>query len=149
MSLVIRRATAADASSISDVVTRSLQALDTPDYPPAAIERLVQRFTPAAIDDLLQQRWMLVATRDGHVVGTASLDAGFVRTVFILPDCQGLGVGRQLLEALHAQAVATGLERLHVRSSTTAVGFYERMGYRRHEEAPEGPGNTVMMTRTL
>jgi len=149
MSLVIRRATAADASSISDVVTRALQALDTPDYPPAAIERLVQRLTPAAIDDLLQQRWMLVATRADHVIGTASLDAGFVRTVFILPHNQGLGVGRRLLEALHVQAVATGLQHLHVRSSTTAVGFYERMGYERHEEAPEGPGNTVMMTRAL
>ncbi|MBA1193116.1 MAG: acetyltransferase [Pseudomonas sp.] len=150
MSLVIRRAVPADAPTISDVVIRALHALDTPDYPPPAIEQLARRFTPEAVGDMLQQRWMLVATRGDQVVGTASLDAeGFVRTVFIQPDCQGLGIGTRLLDALHVHAVEAGAAYLRVRSSTTAVGFYERLGYTRAAETPDGPGHTVVMTRAL
>ena len=50
-------------------------------------------------------------------------------TLFVLPGCQGRGVGRKLLETLEADAIFLRAERVELSSSVTAHGFYKKLGY--------------------
>jgi len=74
MDCLIRIATNGDAAAISQIVVRSLRESNAQDYSPEIIEQVEQSFSPAAILHLLTQRQVYVATIDGHVVATASLD---------------------------------------------------------------------------
>ncbi|GAA3918254.1 GNAT family N-acetyltransferase [Hymenobacter algoricola] len=76
---------------------------------------------------------MLVAPA-GRVAGVARLSpAGAnqaqVRYMAVAPDFQGLGLGRQLLEHLEAQARQQGLTECVLHAREAAVPFYARLGY--------------------
>jgi N-acetylglutamate synthase-like GNAT family acetyltransferase len=61
---------------------------------------------------LIDSRTMFASEIEGRIVGTASLDQAVVRTVFVAPDIQGLGVGRSV--AVMAAARARGIDVLSV-----------------------------------
>lgn len=46
-----------------------------------------------------------------------------------MPDYQGKGVGRKIIEALEADEYFLRARRTEVGSSLTAVNFYRKMGY--------------------
>jgi putative acetyltransferase len=59
-------------------------------------------------------------------------------------------VGRTLLGFVEELARRRGIEELHLSSSLTAVGFYERLGYRRTGAESEGRfGRTVELVKSL
>jgi len=60
--------------------------------------------------------------------------------MFVRPEARGLGIGRQLLEALEAHAAAAGLTVLRLETGVAqpeALRLYERAGYTRR--GPFGP----------
>lgn len=62
-------------------------------------------------------------------------DCGLVHTLYLLPEVGRQGVGRALLEALHASFRARGLLRSSLGvhpGNANARAFYERLGYRLH-----------------
>jgi amino-acid N-acetyltransferase len=68
----------------------------------------------------------------GKVIATAALrilwsDLGEVRSLAVLPEAQGLGLGAQLVGATLDDARARGLSR--VIALTKEVGFFERVGF--------------------
>ncbi|EPX81204.1 GNAT family N-acetyltransferase [Litoreibacter arenae] len=105
--------------------------------------------TPLSEADLLkalsenerQERPYLIADRDGSVVGYAKLGpfrsgAGYARTaeitVHVAPEWHGRGIGRALVEALVAQARATGVHSLIAGVSAenaNAIKFHEKLGF--------------------
>jgi GNAT superfamily N-acetyltransferase len=55
----------------------------------------------------------------------------YLEDLFVVPERRGLGLGRRLLEALAALAVARGCGRLEwsvLKWNAPAIGFYERLG---------------------
>ena len=52
----------------------------------------------------------------------------------VLRSCRGLGLGRQVLQALLAEARAQGLSKVTLHAQTSAQAFYQRAGF-----TPEGP----------
>ncbi|WP_243049811.1 GNAT family N-acetyltransferase [Dyella sp. RRB7] len=57
-----------------------------------------------------------------------------VKRMYVLPACRGLGLGKQLLEALESQVVRTGGKVVRLETGTAqteALELYERAGYRR------------------
>ena len=72
---------------------------------------------------------------DGVVVGAASFIPGDpgewqLRGMAVDADRQGQGVGRVLLEAGVERARAAGGHRLWANGRDTALGFYQRLGWR-------------------
>jgi N-acetylglutamate synthase-like GNAT family acetyltransferase len=149
MTCQLRRATLADAPAISDVIIATLRKSNAQDYPPEVIAMVEQSFSAAAVAHLLARRKVYVATEAGQVVGTASLDVDVVRSVFIAPQYQGRGVGRQLMAAIHAAALGAGLLELKVPSSITAQGFYAALGYAKVRDEFHGAERTVVMCKVL
>lgn len=53
-----------------------------------------------------------------------------LRQMAVAPAAQGGGLGRLLLERLHAELVRQGCESVVLHARLTAVGFYSKLGYR-------------------
>lgn len=145
MDCLIRIATREDAIAISRVIIGALRETNAQDYTPAIIEQAEQSFSPEAILRLLTQRQVYVATIDHHVVATASLDRDIVRSVFVNPDCQGKGIGKQLMTMIQAIAISGGVKLLRVPSSITAEGFYAKLGFEKIRDEFHGAERTIIM----
>lgn len=67
----------------------------------------------------------------GQVIGTGRLLAdGHVGRMAVSAAWRGRGVGHALLEALLACARARGFAAVELHAQTTAIGFYERAGFK-------------------
>lgn len=73
-----------------------------------------------------------VAEQDGGVVGSVSIGSGFLRTLYVVPEWQGTGVGSALhdhaLERLRAQG-ETEAKLWTLEENHAARRFYERRGW--------------------
>ena len=83
---------------------------------------------------------LLLARRDGEIVGTGQLDLAMrpngrlraeVRKVLVSVDAQGQGIGKALMAALETAARAEGRSLLHLdtNSDDTSNRLYLSMGY--------------------
>ncbi|AEF24007.1 MULTISPECIES: GNAT family N-acetyltransferase [Pseudomonas] len=145
----IRPAREADAEAISRVIVQTLRLSNAADYPPQVIERVAANFDAAGVRGLLESRQVFVALDDERVVATASLAGDVVRSVFVLPEMQGRGVGKALMRYIEGVARAAGVQLLRVPASLTAVPFYAALGYTVIREVVEGDERTQVMAREL
>jgi len=149
MQPVIRDATPDDAGRISTIIISALRQTNARDYPAHIIAQVEHSFSPSAVLGLLAQRQVFVATLEGEVMATASLDRDTVRSVFVHPSSQGTGLGRQLMQCVEAKAAAAGVQRLRVPSSITAEGFYSALGFIRLREEFHGAERTIIMEKSM
>jgi len=149
MTCDIRPAQAGDAAGISRVIIRALRETNAKDYTPDIIARVELSFSPAAVERLIDQREVFVAEMDNRVVGTASLDGQALRTMFVLPEVQGRGIGRLLVQRIERVARERQLAILTVPATVTAESFYARLGFTAVREAYHGEERTIVMERVL
>ena len=57
-----------------------------------------------------------------------------LRQMAVEPDCQSRGFGRALVECVEAQLIRDQVGRVELNARDTAVGFYEKLGYRKSGE---------------
>jgi N-acetylglutamate synthase-like GNAT family acetyltransferase len=149
MTCDIRPAQAGDAADISRVIIRALRETNAKDYTPNIIARVELSFSSAAVERLIDQRDVFVAEMDNRVVGTASLDGQALRTMFVLPNVQGRGIGRLLVQRIERVARERQLAILTVPATVTAEAFYARLGFTAVREAYHGEERTIVMERLL
>jgi len=149
LDLNVRRATDGDAEAVSRVIVVALRQTNARDYTPEIIARVEQNFSPSAMLRFFKQRHVLVAAVSDRIVGTASLDGATVRSVFVHPQLQGIGVGRRLMAAIEDAARMSGTTMLTVPSSVTAEPFYSRLGFRAVRDSYYGDERTIIMERHL
>ena len=88
---------------------------------------------------VLAHQHVLVAERDGAVVGFAAVHDDWLEQLYLEPEAIGTGVGRSLLEA--AQALRPdGLQLWCFTENHRARRFYERAGFELVEQG-DGSGN--------
>ncbi len=145
----IRPATADDAEAISALILATLRVSSAADYLPEIIARVAADFDPEAVRGMIGRRRVLAAREGGRIVGTAALEDDAVRSVFVLPEAQGRGIGQTLMAEIARMAMDDGRAILRLRSSLTARGFYERLGFLAVGEALFGEERTVVMKRGL
>ena len=57
------------------------------------------------------------------------LDECFLLTIFVLPEYQGRGIGRKIIETLEADEYALRSKRIDLPASITGRDFYLKFGY--------------------
>lgn len=149
MKSVIRPADQADAEAISAVIVSALRETNANDYSREVIARVEKSFGPAAVRKLIENRTVFVATRNGEIVGTASLDGKVVRTVFVSPALHGRGIGTQLMNQVEQIARTQSIATLTVPSSVTAESFYAKLGFVAVRDSYHGEERTIIMERDL
>ena len=74
---------------------------------------------------------VLACDSSGVAIGTARLDSsGKIGRMAVLREYRGLGVGREMLAVIMDCGRASGIADFHLSSQVSAVGFYEKMGFR-------------------
>lgn len=149
MNCHIRLAKPDDADDMSRVVIAALHRSNAADYDADTLLRVEGSFSATAIVELLSRRLVYVALIEGEVIGTASLDADVVRSVFVDPEFQGHGIGKRLMAVIENEAICRGLEGLRVPSSATAEGFYAGLGFYKVRDAFYGEERTIVMQKQL
>lgn len=147
MECYVRLATAEDAVAISRIALAALQESNSLDYPPGVIAEVARSFTTEVVTAQLLKRKVFVALLDETVIGTAALDGSVVRSVFVEPAHQKRGIGRHLMQVIHATAARAGIEAVRVPSSITAEHFYTALGYRKVRDAFHGAERTIVMEK--
>ena len=72
----------------------------------------------------------LVATDGGEVIGVALLTgAGKLALCYLLPEAQGKGAGKALLNRMEQQACSWGVKALQLHSTATGSDFFASQGY--------------------
>jgi len=136
--MFIRRFEEKDAAQVSALVIRALRITNAKDYSAEEMEELARRMQP---EDILQRAsWthMYVAGDGDRLIGCGAIgpywgktDESSLFTIFVDPDCQGKGIGRAIVEALEQDEYGLRARRIEIPASITALGFYEKMGYRK------------------
>lgn len=134
--MTIRRFQNADAEEISALIARTLREINIRDYDAAYIENDVQALSPENL--IRRAAWMhfYVAEEDGRLAGCGAIgpywgktDESSLFNLFVLPEYQGRGLGRKLIETLEADEFFLRAQRVEIPASITACDFYRHMGY--------------------
>ena len=127
----------ADAEAVSAVIAKTADECNAKDYPEQYIADMKNAFEPGDVIRRASWTHFYVVEADGRIVGCGaigpfwdSLTESCLFTIFVLPEMQGHGLGRRLIEALEADEYGRRAERIEVPASITAHGFYYAMGYR-------------------
>lgn len=131
-----------DAPLLLTVFRSAVRLIACRDYSPAQIAAWApDDIDPAAWAARMQALSPFVACLDGGegdsageraegVVGYADLQpSGYIDHFFVSGDYPAPGVGRALMQRLHAQAGTWGLQSLHADVSVTAEPFFARHGF--------------------
>ena len=156
----IRLATDEDVDAIADMQARSIMTLGAKAYGRDVCEAWA-RMGRQVRHSLLDSGTFFVAEQVGRVVAVAGWtedsrepDCAWARYVFVAPEVAGHGLGRRLMTTVERSVTAAGRRRLQLWASLNAVGFYEKLGYRRGKPAlwPIGGGIEMkhfLMDKTL
>jgi len=90
-----------------------------------------------------------IAFADAEMVGVAHLriegERAHLDKLFIEPSMIGHGIGNQMFDQVRDQSALAGAQEIHVTSDPQAVGFYEKLGFKRIGQEPSGsiPGRVL------
>jgi GNAT superfamily N-acetyltransferase len=141
--LLVRTATPDDAPALAALRWRWAAPDRTPSHDEArAFAGALRRW----MEERGERSVCQIAVLDGELVGMAWLAvferapnpgdlvrrSGDVQSVFVLPEHQGCGIGRRLMEGVCATADSLGIRKLTLDARDAAVPFYERLGFSTH-----------------
>lgn len=124
--VTIRRAAEADVEPIAGVWLAARRAAGDR-FPPPVHEDA--ELVPHLLGDVLPVADVLVAEREGRVLGVLILSGPLVDGLYVAPEAQGTGIGTALLERAKAER-PEGLRLWVFASNVPAEAFYERRGFR-------------------
>ena len=135
--VTVRRFVPADACEVQNIIHRGLREINGKDYPAKRIEEYCDYFTIEKIRRQAETAHMYVAVSDdGRVAGTGTIASfwgseteSILLTIYVLPERIGTGIGSAIVRALEADEFFLRAKRIEIPSSTTAAGFYRKMGY--------------------
>ena len=132
----IRRFRPEDARETAQVVTTTLRVSNSRDYPPEYIEYNIASHSPEVLIQRAEEGHMYVVCDGSRIVGCGTIapywgseTESILLTIFVLPEYQGRGVGRMIIETLELDEYFLRADRIEIPASITGVEFYKRMGY--------------------
>ena len=128
--IVIREATATDASQMWGVLKDAVRKLVAGPYTTAQVDAWIADENPASASrGLRSQRRQFVAVSQRRVVGFARIAGHEIEALYVHPEEAGRRIGERLLATLERSAMLRDVKTLHLDAALNAVSFYESAGY--------------------
>lgn len=132
----VRRLKNSDAEEVSKLIIKTLRTTNIRDYSAEYIENDVKKFTPEGVIKRAAWTHFYVVCDKDSVVGCGAIgsywgkeDESSLFTIFVLPEYQGRGIGRKIIETLEKDEYFLRAKRIEIPASITACEFYKKMGY--------------------
>ncbi len=132
----IRRLREEDAKDVAELIVTTIRISNTKDYPAELMEELVKTETPEHVLQRASWTHFYVAEEDGRIIGCGAIgpywgreDESSLFTVFVHPDYQGKGIGREIVRILEQDEYGLRAKRIEIPASITGLPFYQKMGY--------------------
>ena len=136
MNIRIRKFAAADAQAVSALIIHTIRVSNARDYPAALLEEMVEQQQPENVLQRAGWTHFYVAEDGERIIGCGAIgpywgreDESSLFTVFVLPEYQGKGIGRQIVAALEQDEFFLRARRVEVPASITGLPFYRKLGY--------------------
>ena len=137
MELLIRRFKTQDAQSVSELIIKTMQASNTKDYSTETIFNLLKRQTPEHVLERASWTHYYVVENNKEIIGCGAIgpywekeDESSLFSIFVLPEYQGEGIGRKIIETLESDEYFLRAKRVEIPASITGIPFYLKMGYK-------------------
>ena len=132
----IRRFEERDAQPVSVLIAKTLRTTNSRDYSPEFIENEVKVLTPEYIAWRASWTHFYVVCKGESIIGCGAIGPYWgsetessLFTIFVLPEHQGRGIGRKIVETLERDEYALRAKRIEIPASITACAFYRKLGY--------------------
>lgn len=132
----VRRFQTEDAEAVSALIIKTLRVTNIRDYSSEFIENDVKQFTPNHVIERASWMHFYVVCNKEQIIGCGAIgpywgkeDESSLFNIFVLPEYQGKGVGRKIIETLEQDELFLRANRIEIPASITACEFYKKMGY--------------------
>jgi len=126
----------ADAAAVSALITRTLLETNIRDYERDYLLDFARGMSPEKVIRKASWTHFYVACEGDMLIGSGAIgpvhdctEEMCLYSLFILPEYQGKGVGKAMLQALETDDSFRQARRVEVSASKTAHLFYQKMGY--------------------
>lgn len=133
----IRRFENNDAKELAEVIAYTFRTTNIKDYSSEFIENSIKNDLNA--EKLIERSgWthFFVVCEAEKIIGCGAIgpfwgkeDESCLFTIFVLPEYQGKGIGRKIIDVLEHDEYFLRAKRIEIPASITAVPFYLKMGY--------------------
>ena len=134
--MIIRRFNIQDANTVSDLIATTLRISNRKDYSEEYLEKDIQCLQSQDIIERANRQHFYVVEENGQIIGCGSIgsywskeDESSLFTIFVLPEYQGKGIGRKIIQTLEQDEFFLRARRIEIPASITAIPFYLKMGY--------------------
>ncbi len=122
-----------------------IDVIYAPIYPPRTVQFFKDFHSVDSITERTKNGHVLVVEQDGSIVGTAASLKNRIFGMFGLPEFQGRGYGRDLMDALETQIKADGHTEVVLSMSLPSEGFYRSRSYIDFEKYSRDVGDGEML----
>ncbi len=132
----IRRFREGDAEKVSEMIIHTLRISNSKDYTEEEILETEKQMQPENISQRAGWTHFYVAEDDDKIIGCGAIGSYWgsetessLFTIFVLPEYQGKGIGRKIIETLEQDEFFLRAKRIEIPASITGVNFYRKLGY--------------------
>ena len=132
----IRRIEPGDENQVSNLIRKTISVSNIKDYPKELMDVLIAIETPEHVLQRASWTHFYVVVDKNEIIGCGAIgpywgkeDESSLFTIFVLPDYQGKGIGRKIIETLENDEYGLRANRIEIPASITGVPFYFKMGY--------------------
>lgn len=132
----VRKFRDSDAEEVSALIIKTLRTTNIKDYSEEFIENDVKMFSPEGVIERASWTHFYVICDGDIIVGCGAIgpywgkeDESSLFNIFVLPEYQGKGVGRKIIETLEQDEFFLRAKRVEIPASITACDFYRKFGY--------------------
>jgi len=126
-----------EIKDVENVIARAARQTMAVFYPDCSVEYVIESLSGQNLIDRISWTHFYVAKLDEKVIGCGAIGSFWgsetessLFNIFIDPDYQGKGYGKQLVRVLENDEYGKRAKRIEIPASITGIPFYRRLGYK-------------------
>lgn len=134
--ITVRRFEEKDARAVSDMISKTVHVTNSIVYEPQYIENFLDLVSPQKIIERAGWTHYYVVCDGDTVICSGAIGPHLGRedeseffNIYLLPEYQGRGIGRLIIETLEQDEYFLRAKRIYIHASLNALKFYQKMGY--------------------